>query len=280
MRFATCTAIAAALVLTVSACDAQRTGEGNEATAEAATGDLSVLNGTWTIDKASLKYDQKPDEFALKDGTYNCSSCIPPLTIAADGEFHDVVGRPYADRVSVKAADDKTIEIHSEKGGKEVSWAKLAVSADGNTLTRTFHDATTPNAPPVEGSTTAKRAGPAPAGAHAASGQWMPEGMGEFSDKALDIQYQVDGNTITSTFQGQKYTAEIGGPAVAVEGDIGGTTVTVAREGANGIRETYTRDGKVVSEIVTMPSADGKTVNWTSTDPRDGSKTTGTATKG
>ena len=281
MRVKTCTAIAAAMVLTLSACDAQRAGEGNEtATAEAATGDLTALNGTWTIDKASLKFDQKPDDISLKDGTYSCSTCIPPLTLAADGEFHDVAGRAYADSMSVKVVDDKSVEMRSRKGGRDVFNSTLSVSDDGNVLTRKFSDSSTPNSATVEGSSTAKRAGPAPAGAHAISGQWAPDRLGEFSEKALDVSYQIDGNTITSTYQGQTYTAQIGGPAVAVQNDIGGTSVAVTREGANGIRETYTREGKVVSDIVTTPAADGKTITWTNSDPRDGSKVTGTATKG
>ena len=37
--------------------------------------------------------------------------------------------------------------------------------------------------------------------------------------------------------------------------------------------------GKVVNEAVSTVSADGKSMTWVSTDPRDGSKVTGTANK-
>ena len=272
--------MAAALILTLPGCRQQESAAGNEpAASEAAAGDVTALNGTWKIDPASVKFEQKPDEFAVKDGTYTCTTCIPPLTVAADGQFHDVTGRPYADSISVKAVDDKTLEMKSRKGGRDVFSVTMQVSTDGNTLTRKFHDSTTPNAPPIDGSSSAKRAAPAPAGAHAASGQWIPERVNEFSAEALNIVYQIDGNKVTSSFQGQSYTAEIGGPAVPVQGDIAGTTVAVAREGANGLRETYTRDGKVVSEVITTPSADGQSITFTSTDPRDGAKVTGTGTK-
>ena len=63
-----------------------------------------------------------------------------------------------------------------------------------------------------------------------------------------------------------------------MKGDLGGTTVQVAAEG-NGLKETFSREGKVVSEVVTTVSADGKSVNWVATDPRDGSKVSGTAQK-
>jgi hypothetical protein len=280
MKMTACTAIAAVVILTLPACTQQESANGNEpAATEAAAGDVTALNGTWKVDPASLKFEQKPDEFSLKDGTYTCPTCIPPLTIAADGQFHDVAGRPYADSISVRTVDDRTVEMKSRKDGRDVFSVTMQVSPDGNSLTRKFHDSTTPNAPPIEGSSTSKRAGPAPAGAHAASGQWIPERVNEFSSEALNIAYQIEGNKISSSFQGQTYTAEIGGPAVPVQGDIAGTTVTVAREGANGLRETYAREGKVVSEVVTMPSADGQSITFTSTDPRDGSKVSGTGKK-
>jgi hypothetical protein len=276
MKFMTCTAIAAALVLSTAACKQQESAGNEVAATEAAAADLSALNGTWKTDKASVKFAGKPDEFALKDGTYNCVTCIPPLTVAADGAFHAVAGRPYADEISVKAADDKTIEMHSKKGGKEVSSLTMSVSADGNTLTRKFHDATVN--PPIDGSSSSSRAGPAPAGAHAVSGQWTPNQVAEYSDEALSATYTVEGNKVTWSGQGQSYTAEIGGPAVPVTGDIGGSTVQVTNEGG-GLKETFSRDGKVVNETVSTVSADGKSLTWVSSDPRDGTSVTGTANK-
>lgn len=279
MRIITCTAMAAALALTLPGCRQEPAATGNEAADSMEAASLDALNGTWKTDRASVKFEQKPDEFSLKNGTYSCTTCIPPLTLAADGQFHEVTGRPYADSISVKAADDKTIEIHSKKGGREVSSVMMTVSADGNSLSRKFHDATTPNAPPIDGASTSTRAGPAPAGAHAASGQWTPNQVNEYSDEALNATYTIEGNKVTWAGQGQTYTAEIGGPAVPVTGDIGGSTVTVAREGANGLKETFSRDGKVVNETVTTVSPDGKSITWISSDPRDGSRVTGTANK-
>ena len=178
----------------------------------------------------------------------------------------------------MKAVDDKTVEFHRKKGDREVSSTVITVSDDGNTATAKFHDATTPDAPPIDGQSTLKRAGPAPAGAHAISGQWVPEQVNDDSEEALNASYTIDGNSVTWSGQGQSYTAELGGPAVPVKGDIGGTTVAVSNEGG-GLKETFTRDGKVVNETVTTVAADGKTATWVSTDPRDGSKVTGTANK-
>lgn len=276
MRLITCTAIAAALVLSTAACN-QTENAGNEAAAtETAAADLSALTGTWKTDRESVKFEGKPDEYLLKDGTYSCATCIPPLTAPADGQFHPVKDRPYYDSLSVKAVDDKTVEFRRKKGDKEVSSTTVTVGADGNTATFKFHDATV--TPPVDGQTAFKRVGPAPAGAHAISGQWAPDKVNEYSEDALNATYKVEGNKVSWSGQGQSYEAEIGGPAVPITGDIGGTTVQVTNEGG-ALKETYTRDGKVVSEAVTTPSADGKSITWVSTDPRDGSKVSGTAQK-
>lgn len=279
MKFLTCTAIAAALVFSTAACQQQESPTANEpAATEAAAGDLTALNGTWKTDKASVKFEQKPDDILLQGGTYKCSTCIPPLSVAADGQFHDVAGRAYSDSMSVKVVDDKTVEMKSRKGGRDTFAATLTVSADGNTLTRKFKDSSTPNAPAVEGASASSRAGPAPAGAHAISGQWTPNEVKEYSEDALNATYKVDGNKVTWSGQGQTYTAEIGGPAVPVTGDIGGSTVAVTQDG-NSLKETFSREGKVVNETVTTVSADGKSMTWVVTDPRDGSKVSGTAAK-
>lgn len=47
--------------------------------------------------------------------------------------------------------------------------------------------------------------------------------------------------------------------------------VAVSREGANGSPEVEIRSGKEVYITTIVPSADGKMITFTSTDPRDGS---------
>lgn len=271
------TALAAVLVLTLPACE-QRAADGDAVGTEAAAGSLEALSGAWKVDLASLKFEGKPDEYLLKDGSYSCASCIPPLTVAADGQMHPVTDRPYYDNTSITAVDDKTVDIRRQKGGKEVSSLLMTVSADGNVLTSKFKDMTTPGQT-IEGTSTAQRAGPAPAGAHAISGQWKTDKVGDYTEEALNVTLQVAGNSVTLTSQGQTYTAELGGPAVAVQGDTGGTMIKVAREGANALRETTIRDGKEIGYGIFTPSADGKSVSYTYTDSRDGSKVIWTGSK-
>ena len=278
MKFVTCTAVALALALTLPGCKQQESAGNEVAATETAAADLSGLSGTWKTDRESVKFEGKPDDYLLQNGSFKCSTCIPPVDLAADGQFHEVTGRPYSDHMSIKVVDDKTVEWKSQKGGRDTFAATFSVSADGNTLTRKFKDMSTPDAAPVEGTNTAKRTGPAPSGAHAISGQWMAERVNEYSEDALSATYKIEGNKVSWSGAGQSYTAELGGPAVPITGDIGGTTVQVTNDNGS-LKETYTRDGKVVNEAVTTLSADGKSVNWVSTDPRDGSKVTGTAQK-
>ena len=99
MKLMLSTALAATLMLTLPAC--QQQGESEAPAAEAAAaGSIEAMNGTWKVDLASLKFEQKPDEFLLKDASYSCPTCLPPLTAAADGQYHPVSDRPYYDSLS------------------------------------------------------------------------------------------------------------------------------------------------------------------------------------
>ena len=275
MKILITTAMAAALAVTLPACNQQPAA--TDEAAETAAASLAALNGTWTADLATLKFGGKPDEFGVTDGSYSCASCIPPLTVAADGQFHPVADRPYYDSMAVKVVDDQTIEIRSKKGDREISVVTSQVSADGNTLTTRFNNMSTEGAP-VQGMSTSTRVGPATAGAHATSGQWKADKIGEYTEEALDMSFQIEGDTVTSTSQGQTYVAKLGGPAVAIDGDTGGTMVKVEQDGGS-LKETYIRDGKDVGIAIITPNPDGTTFSYNSSDPRDGTTTTFTANK-
>ena len=70
----------------------------------------------------------------------------------------------------------------------------------------------------------------------------------------VEIDVQQHGNPRTKRGLFRK----LGGPEAPVQGDIGGTTVSVEKVGDNGIRETYHRGGKVVSVATSTLGADGK----------------------
>jgi hypothetical protein len=271
MRKTIITVMAAASIFALAACTKQS--GGNEASGNAAlSAGASVFDGTWKADLASVQIESKPDVYLLKDGQFSCSTCVPPLVVAADGAFHAVTGRPYADEISVKVADDHNVTRTNKKGGRETGVNKMNVSADGKTLTVDFIDSSTPDAKPVTGSYTETRVAEAPAGAHAVSGSWKPDKYNSVSDEGIVTTYKLDGDMLHMTTPGGvSYDAKLGGAAVPVKGDIGGTTVAVARAGDNGFTETYTRGGKVTS-IGTFTVTDGK-MNVVFESKQDGSTT-------
>ncbi|MFL6740837.1 MAG: hypothetical protein ACJ8FG_04425, partial [Sphingomicrobium sp.] len=255
--------LAAASLLALAAC--------NQAAPEAKA---AAIDGTWKADVDSVQFDQKPDEMLLQAGQYSCKSCVPAVTVPADGAFHPITA-PYADSLSVKVVDDHTIVRASKKGAKPMGETKVSVSPDGNTLTGSFTD--------TSGSTTATgtfvetRVGAAPAGAHAISGQWKPSKLQDFNAAALTFTYKVDGDTLHSTSgTGQSYAAKFDGPDVPIKGDDAGTTAAVKKTGDNSFVETDKRGGKVVG--VFNFSVDSSGVgHGVYENKEDGSKVTYTA---
>jgi hypothetical protein len=191
--------------------------------------------------------------------------------LAADGAFHAVTGRPYADSIAVKVDDDHSVTRTDKKGDKVTSEGKYHVSDDGKTLTIDFTDSSTPNAPPVKGTFTETRVAPAPAGAHAISGSWKPEKYNNINDEALTVTYKVDGDILhMSSPAGQSYDAKLDGTDTPIKGDIGGTTASVKKVGDNTYEETDKRGGKVISVATITVAPDGK-LNVSSEDKRNGS---------
>jgi hypothetical protein len=269
-------AMAAASLIAIAGCNKQPAANGNASTETAAVG-ADAINGTWKADIDSVQFESKPDDYLLQNGTYSCKSCTPAYSVAADGAFHPV-SLPYADSDSVKVVDDHTITETSKKAGKEMGETTLTVSADGKTLDGKFTDTSAPGAP-SKGEFTETRVGPAPAGAHAISGQWKPDKLSNFNDAALTFTINVSGDTLHSSSPGgTSFDAKIGGGDVPIQGDVAGTTVSVTKSGDNGYQETYKRDGKTVAVTTLSVGADGK-LSGANENKLNGSTTKWTATK-
>jgi hypothetical protein len=271
MRKTLIVAMAAASLLSLAACNKYSAAGGNASGNAAATATgADAINGTWKADLSTVQMSGKPDQILLKDGKFDCSTCTPPIALAADGAFHPVTGRSYADSMSIKVDDDHDVTRTDKKAGKVTFEGKYGVSADGNTLTINFTDSSTPNAPPTKGQFVETRAAPAPAGAHAISGSWTPKNYANINDEALTTTYRLEGDTLhMSSPSGQSYDAKLDGTETPIKGDIGGTAVSVTRKGDSYV-ETDKRDGKVVSVTTFTVGADGK-LNVTNEDKRSGS---------
>jgi hypothetical protein len=225
----------------------------------------SPFDGTWKIDVGTSELPTKPDAYLLKDGTYHCDSCVPPVVVQADGRDHQVTGHPYYDTKSVRVIDALAIESIDKKGGKVVDQARLTVSADGKTATRVETDSSAPNGPPVTSKVTYTRVLRGAAGSHAISGSWRIVKIDNMSDNGLLVTFKVDGTKLQMNNPlGQSYAAGLDGSDSPFVGDPGVTSVSVKKMGQNTFEETDKRDGKAIWVGRMTVSADGKsmTIMW------------------
>lgn len=222
-----------------------------------------TIDGTYKADLASAKLSEKPDTFAVKDGQYDCTSCTPPYKIAADGKSHTVEGRDYWDAASVKVVDPSTLELKRYRKGEAIGTSTVTVSADGQSLTWTSVSSDNAQGKSVTNVSKSKRVGPAPAGAHAASGSWQAVKEGSKpSDDSITAVISMKGDTVTQKFPtGESYEAKIGGPQVPLVGDKAGAMVAVTAAG-KGFKETDYVNGKPLMEYTYEP-VDASTIKMT-----------------
>lgn len=240
----------------------------------------SGLNGTWKMNLEQAQWSQKPDVMLLKDGTYECQTCVPPIKVKADGSDQPVTGSPYFDTVAIEVVNDHQIKETDKKKGALVATSTNTVSSDGKTLTYQFSDSSATNGgPPITGSGIETRIAEGPAGSHAVSGSWRTSSV-NLSSNASTYTFAVNGDELTlTTPTGSSYTAKLDGTDAPVKGDPGMTSVSVKRLGNDAIEETYKRDGKPVFVYKTTLSADGKTLHVVAIDKLQDRTTEFTATK-
>lgn len=257
------TAIAAtALALGAGAC-------GEMAGEEAAS-----IAGTWKANVDSAEFENNVSRYVLADGEYTCESCIPPYSVTANGEWQ-TIDRPGADGQMIEVVDDFTVKSAARRGDKDLGNSTWTVSEDGQSMTIEWTNLDGDE--PTSGSTTYARADAGPEGSHAVSGGWTVSEIGEMSDAALTFSYTLDGDQYGSSGNGDSFTATLGGDPVAIEGSESNVMVAVEQTGDNSYRETYSRDGEVIS-VVDL-TIDGDTMSAESTDPRDGGVVRWTATR-
>jgi hypothetical protein len=276
-------AIVAASCLASSACRQARVIESRTANAQSengasATASAAPIDGVWKTDVSTIRVNRKPDRLLLQGGQFSCLTCIPPLTVAADGAFHAVTGRPYADHIAVKTDDGNHVTRLQQKNGHTTATIEYSVSPDGKTLTVSFTDSASPNTKPVTGTYAETRVAAAPIGAHAISGSWKQASYSHISDDALTATFRErDGTLHLSTASGQSYDARLDGSDTPIRGDIGGTTASVRKLADNVYQETDKRDGKAIG-VMTMTVADGK-MTVKDENKQNGAVTTYVATK-
>jgi hypothetical protein len=224
----------------------------------------NVFDGTWKLDISKFTMPEKPDEYYLVNGFYECRTCDVPFKVKADGTDQPISGSPYIDTVAFKVVNDHETEETDKKGGKVVATYAVTISPDGNTLTVKFSDSSNSNGgPPVTGKGQSNRVAKGPAGSHLISGSWRISKVDEMSDNATTWSYKVNGDEITmSSPTGQTYTAKLDGTQAAMKGDPGIDRVSVKIIGTNTLEETdYSHDGKPVVVFKMTVEPDGRTAN-------------------
>jgi len=239
----------------------------------------SPFDGTWHIDLAKAKFDQKPFTIYLSQGWYHCVSCTPPYDIAADGQFHPVAGQAF-DEESITIVDPKTTKFIDKKDGKTIGESTVTASADDKMLTIKSTSYPMNGTGPQNSSASLKRIGTLPAGVHATSGNWVPLKMAD-TEADLAFTFKSSGDELTMTDPtGDSYTAKFDGSDYPSKGAYGTTgAVSLKKIDAHSIEETDKRDGKVVNVQKMTVSPDGKTMTIVSHDPQRGTTSTFVATK-
>ena len=210
----------------------------------------SSMNGTWKVDVDTLPMSTAPLVWLLKDGRYQCKSCMPPIDVKADGQDQPTPGQSY-DTISVRILDDHTVREIEKKNGQIDSDETFTVSADGNTVTDEF----------VSWKATMTRMTSGPTGSHALSGTWRPVKMESVSDVGLLITYRLEGDTLTmSRPTGLSYKAKLDGTVAPYQGDPEKHSVSVRRVDANTIEETDELNGKPTSVERLTVAPDGKSM--------------------
>jgi hypothetical protein len=223
----------------------------------------SAIDGKWKTDIKSIVGSDKPSKYSVKDGMYECESCVPQIKVKADGTDQLLEGNPYYDVYAVKLADDHTLELVARKSGRTVSVGKIKISDDGKSMTREF----TINEPGgLTNKYTSKmtRVAPAPKGTtHGVSGAWKLAAVEKMTYDTV-IYKTANGMVSMNATDGSRYEAKLDGTKAAVKGSSGTDAVSVVMKDKNTLEELNFLKGKVTAVSTMVVSADGKTarVNW------------------
>ena len=230
----------------------------------------SPFDGTWKTNMTASKLSQKPYEFSVNNGIYDCESCSPKVkNLKADGQDQSVTGQNY-DTLAVRVTEANSIHVTGKKAGKPEFEQTRTASEDGKTLTVSSTNY------PADGSASYKseskwtRVSKGPAGSNATSGSWRIQTVNE-DNAGLVTTWKGDGSKLSmSTPTGVSWEAKLDGKEYPVKGTYANETVSVKPLGERSIEATYRRDGKLESVDKITVSADGKQMTTVSDNKRFG----------
>src|SRR5262252_9519826 len=210
----------------------------------------SPFDGTWKTNMTASKLSQKPYEFSVNNGMYDCESCSPKIkNLKADGQGQPVTG---------------------QKGGKPEFDQTRSASQDGKTLTVSSTNYLADGSAPYKSESKWTRVSKGPAGSNGTSGSWRIQSVSG-DNAGLVTTWKGDGNTLSmSTPTGVSWEAKLDAKGYPVKGTYANETVSVKPLGDRSMEVTYRRDGQVESVDKITVSADGKQMTTVSDNKRFG----------
>ena len=229
----------------------------------------SALDGTWKARLDSATFAGKPLVQVLNKGMLECSSCVPPFKVKADGKDQKVTGHDYFDTVAVQSTDPTSVDITFKLGGTVINTLNETVSRDGDTLARHYVDHSGPKQ--VSGDLMYKRVAAGPKGSHAVSGTWQRDKLNSLSMSGQIVTFKVSATGVKmSGGDGTSYEAKFDGVQVLLQGDVGKTMVSLKRISASSIEESDYSNGQLTGVFTVTVGTDGKTLNTVYDSKREG----------
>jgi hypothetical protein len=214
-------------------------------------------NGSWKLDRSTLKYDGPTVSVATDDNGF---------TVTRGGKAGPKLvcdGKPNEPDNGVTTTCRKSstgYELENTREGKLASKVKIEISPDGKKITRTI-DVTPTEGSPYTITTTSKRI----SGGPGFSGTWKETGFTESQDTGvLTIEVKGDSVDFKETDNDKPITCKLDGTPTTVSGK---QTMSVKQDGPRTLKVTYSNDGKVGRENTFVLSGDGKTVKETDVTP-------------
>jgi hypothetical protein len=205
----------------------------------------SAFDGTWKTNFADSKLSQKPYEFSVNNGVYDCQSCAPKINVKADGHDQPVTGQTY-DTLAVQVVDANTLHFTAKKAQKTEFETTRTASADGKLLTFTTTYYPVDGSEPYKAEGKYSRVSKGPDGSNATSGSWQVESVNEDAAALISTWKSVDDGISVSFAKSSNWEAKFDGKDYPVKGTYAANqTVSLKKLGDRSIEATFKRDSKI-----------------------------------
>jgi hypothetical protein len=213
-------------------------------------------NGSWNIDRSSLKYNGPTSSVATDaDGYTITRGGTARPKVVCNGQPN----APYHGATTTCTKDGAGYDLENSRDGKTVSKVKVEPSADGKTMTQTVNLTPSDGSSPSTITVTSKKVS-----AKGNSVTWKETGFTESQDTGvLTIQVNGDSVDFKETDNDKPITAKLDGTPVK----FGDRSVAIKQDGPRTLKVTYSGDGKVERENTFVLSPNGKMVTETDVTP-------------